>query len=716
MFIALDELALSTPGLQAGESSWSPEDPVLADCAEWGGSALSVAVFVERARRAADGAETPFVLAVGNAVRRGVPTAARVTVASRGALSGLYSEGQVGGDLALRLARFADAVVLTGKTLHLGAVLEIDADGRIELHSIEALAGKGARETRALLKERFGSVAAVYVGPGAEKGIRFATLMSGLEHASHVGRGGLGVAFARTGLKAVVLSGVPLEADRAQDDSRGSIVSALVSSPRLRARAEGGTHELWSAFQVRGELRGKNYSEELGGESAAQLWRESRDAAGERHGCPGCPTPCGYVVKTGDGQASSGPRFGAAWALGPNLGFDGLGSAQQLFELCDEIGIDAKETGSVLALLMRSHELGHSQGGPSWGAAGAALHAVQAMLRAPDRADSGALGAPALARELSLVSELFSVHGQSARPDLDLASLLGQCVSSNGADPMRSFPFATGDVLDRERLQRLLGELQLPDGTEDGRDPRGVGRLVWWHENFVAAVDAAGFCSFSAGSLISDSVVELDELARWLAPPEHLEPACAEDFLNLGATVVGLRRELGETWGAGENEARPEWARESLLRVGVLDEYSEARGLDARGVPSELAREALKVGRLYSFGVDALAALDARAPAPTKSGATPLEPGEQGTGRVRLQASGPLGERLGGRVELELLLPDSTEHVLARLAERYPEARSSLFNEEQLLAAVYRDGRLIAPSALVRAGDLLELVVAVSGG
>jgi len=713
--VALDGLELSPPA-SLGEPSWSPSDPVLASCAEWGGSALAVALFVERARRDPRETETPFVLAVGNAVRRGVPTAARVTVASRGALSGLYSEGQVGGDLALRLARFADAVVLTGKTAHPGAVLELGADGRAQLHSIESLVGRGASETRALLKERFGSVAAVYVGPGAESGIRFATLMSGLDHASHVGRGGLGVAFARTGLKAIVLSGAPLEAVRVTEDSRGSIMSALVSSPRLRARAEGGTHELWSAFQVRGELRGKNYSEELSGESAAQLWRESRDSAGERNGCPGCPTPCGYVVKTADGQDSSGPRFGAAWALGPNLGFEGLGSAQKLFELCDEIGIDAKETGSVLALLMRAKELGERDEGPGWGAEGAAVHAVNDMLASPDRASSGALGAPALARELALADELFSVHGQSARPDLDLASLLGQCVSSNGADPMRSFPFATGDGLDRKRLRRLLGELELPDGTEDGRDPRGVGRLVWWHENFVAAVDAAGFCSFSAGSLISDHVVELDELARWLAPPALAEGSSAEGFLNLGATVVGLRRELAAIWGAGRNEEWPEWTREALLRVGVLDEYREARGLDEDGALGERAREALESGRSYSFGVDALAARDAREPTSANEVVTEVELEVQILGRVSLRASGPLGERLGGRVELELMLPDSAEHVLSQLAERSPEVRATLFNGDQLLAAVYRDGRLVAPSAFVRSGEVLELVVAVSGG
>ena len=698
--------------------TWAPAEPVLARCAEWGGSALAVSLFVDVARRAGPSAsgEVPFVLAVGNAVRRGVPTAARVTVASRGAQSERYSEGQVGGDLALRLAGFADAIVLTGQTKQPGAVLELDGEGSARLHLLDSLAGLGASATRARLRARFGEVAALYVGPGAERGIRFATLMSGLDHTSHVGRGGLGVAFARTGLKAVVFTGEPLEVDRGAEGTGGSIVNALVSSPRLRARAEGGTHELWSAFQVRGELRGKNYAEPLSSEAASQLWRESRESTGERHGCPGCPTPCGYVVKGSDGTPKSGPRFGAAWALGPNLGFDRLGSAQALFEACDEAGIDAKETGAVLALLMRAKELGRHERGPSWATADAAEAALDAMLAAPLEASSGALGGQALAEELSLANELFSVHGQSARPDLDLASLLGQCVSSNGADPMRSFPFATGDGLGRERLARLFSGLALPEGTEDGRDPRGVGRLVWWHENFVAAVDAAGFCSFSAGSLVSDGVVELDELASWLAPRGLDSPATGSELLELGAAVVWLRRELSALWGSSAEEAWPEWARAALTQPGVWDEYRAARGLTETGALDELARERFLRGELFAHGRELLAAKDGSAPVRSEESERPEAADSARLGRVSLRSSGPLGDRLGGEVELEVVLPAPVDRVLAELATARPPCRSYLFRGTQPLAAVYRDGRLLAPAELVRSGDQLELVVAVSGG
>lgn len=715
--LSVDLTELERSGGAPCVEGWAPGDPVLARLAAWGGSALAVALFVEEARRFMPQSpeSIPLVLSVGNAVRRGVPTAARLTVASRGALTGRFSEGQIGGDCASRLARLADALVVRGRASRPGAVLEIDAAGGLQLHSMASLAGLPASETRRSLAERFGQAAALYVGPGGERGVRFATLISGLDRASHVGRGGLGAAFGRLGLKALVFSGPPIVLPSLADGPRSSIVAALVSSPRLRARAEGGTHELWSAFQARGELRGRNYSQELTSDDAERLWRESRDAASERHGCAGCPTPCGWVFERADRKQPTGPRFGAALALGPNLGFDHLDPALGLFSACDEAGIDAKETGAVLALLMRARELGRLEDAPAWGEVGAAELVIARLLDGPSEARTGALGAAALARVLDLEGELFAVKGQSVRPDHDLASLLGQCVSSNGADPMRSFPFATADGLDGERIQELLAPVGLPTGAEDAEDPRGAGRLVWWHENFVAAVDASGFCSFSAGGLVSDGVAELDQLACWIAPPSQAPESSAETLLELGAAIVWLRRELAARWGAQEAEDRPGWARQKLELPGMLDEYRLARGLDAAGSPREEAARSLAAGELFAFGREQLQRADAAAPAVHEE-AHQGDHGPRGPGQVHVRGTGPLGDRLGGPIELRVELPASVGEVLAALVRLRPEVASSVLHDGRPLAAVYRDGERLGSGARVRPGDLLDLVVAVSGG
>src|SRR6185503_1620786 len=125
--------------LPAFEEPW-------ATLASWGGSALGLACLHEHARRDARGPQ-PFVLAVGEAVRAGLPTAARVAVLSRAPLSGLYAEGHVGGELGARLARVADALVLEGRTERAGAVLLVEEDGRCVLLARPDLRGASPADT-----------------------------------------------------------------------------------------------------------------------------------------------------------------------------------------------------------------------------------------------------------------------------------------------------------------------------------------------------------------------------------------------------------------------------------------------------------------------------------------------------------------------------------------------------------------------------------------
>ena len=150
-------------------------------------------VLLERARR---GVGEGFGVAVGDGVRRGLPTAARATVAARSPLTAGLSEGLVGGDLGRRLARVADAIVLFGSAGGSGGVVVVDPHGRATFQRLPELCGLDPAATHAALVERFGPCSPLRVGPAAERGVAIASLASGGEAASFVGRGGLGAAFA----------------------------------------------------------------------------------------------------------------------------------------------------------------------------------------------------------------------------------------------------------------------------------------------------------------------------------------------------------------------------------------------------------------------------------------------------------------------------------------------------------------------------------------
>jgi aldehyde:ferredoxin oxidoreductase len=741
------DLARLVPGreepLGGGASAWIEIARLpgpYARAAPCGGPALGLALLAAALGWPDTDLERPaLALAVADGVRRGLPTAARVSVHGIGVLHGRYSEGQAGGDLAAALCAFADAVVLVGRAQLEGAVLVIDARANrasVRLESGVALAGLDPRATWERLQRLHGACAVLRSGPAAEHGVRFASLAAGGAQASFVGRGGLGTRFAQLGLKALVVRGgddaahtrtgaesdastnaradasagagtnSSAVADRAADPvaSGDALVRLLSRSPRLLARSSGGTLELFHAYGARGEL---------GPGSAAYghaLAREAEQRADVRHGCRGCPTPCGWEFRTDSGSGQRA-HFGATLALGPALGITSLAEQLDLLGACDRAGLDAREMGALLALQCeRDARLR--------GDARALRERIERLARGADRDPASAHGALAYARAHGLVERLAHAQGQSARAERSLAAQLGQATSAGGSDPLRSFPFLAAPEGAHERTRELVAPLPLGPGALDPFDPRGKGRLVWWHENLAAAFDLSGFCAFSGGALLADGMCGLDELARAVAPPNVLARApeqAAQAWLAAGADLAVLRRALDDTRRLTASEELPS----ALLHAGMAPEYARCRGLTAEG--------RLEAGVLAAVGSLRAAqpweALEAETPEAAVAGATTAAPlsveppriEARRLGRIHCRAVGPLGAALDPSWTLEL--PCRLREALEHAAGVHPSATTHLFDAQRgVRVAVFRAGARIGPDELVQAGDTLDLVSAISGG
>jgi len=705
-------LEIDLAALGRGESSavrrreWSSSDALLDRVGGWSGPAAALALFLE-----CDPSRAPFVLAVGDCVRLGLPTAARATVMARSPLTGRLAEGQVGSDLGRRLVSLADVIVLDGEAqgtacvLHLG--LGPDGQPSVELVDCDELVGLDPHEVPGRLQRRFGAGTSLRVGPAGSSGVPFANLAAGAEPASFVGRGGLGAALGARGLRAVYVSAEPVEGSGAPD-----LVDALLDSPRLMARADGGTFELAHALSARGDLRGHGEREVLDPGAGARLADEVRGSASGRQGCRGCPTPCGWVFERQDG-GRSGARFGAVHALGQNLGLDSLDDALALLEVCNHLGLDAKEAGAVLALHGRACELGRLPETAAWGDREALEDLLVDLVRGRGAGLRLRQGAAALAADLDLAGEAFVVGGEAARPAADMAALLGECVAARGAEPVRTLPFLVGEGSGRARIEALLGSPPVPVGAEDPASPAGKGRLVWWHENLVAAVDASGFCAFSAAALLADGTSDLDQFAAWVAPtrlPVGEGEGPGRAFLATGATLIGLHRELARRWECTIPEP-PAWAEELLGQAGMLDSYRAHSGLDPEGRLTEAARDRLGTLELLSLSDG-----NESAPEPDPSAGPAVVAGSVKPGSAVLRAIGPLGEALGPEATLRLPLPTALLVLLESAANRWPAAAPLLLRDGAPLPAVYRAGRRLGPADLVDADDELDLVLAVSGG
>lgn len=664
------DLTALAAGRPTGEvRPWRCDDPRLDRVGSWSGTALALALWLD----GGDAIRESLVVAVADGVRRGIPTAERASVSGSSPLTGLYVEGQVGTALGRRLASRADALVLGGRAARAGNVLVVSDEG-VALHRHPELSGLGPQAVARRLAATYGGVS-LCVGPAGEAEHPFANLAVGRDEVSFVGRGGLGARLGAMGLKAVVVA--TAERVAVESDRGASLRRLLASSPRLVARSAGGSFEQGHALSASGELRGPSGAVEPS--SGRDYARAAESAEHETRGCRGCPTPCGWVFDRGDAGSVKG-TFSGAFAVGPALGLSDFADSMRLLERCDELGIDSVETGAVLGL---------------WGQAREASADVEELLacvdelvtRATDRGRELSQGAARLAAALGRERETPTCRGLAVRPAHEPVRVLAQCAATSGGDPLGHF----------------APEL-------DPAVAAGAGRAFRDAEELQAAVDLSGFCAFSASALLTDGIADLERLARWAAPPA-LSTAAA--WLGAGAATVLMRRELNRRWGAAGDADRPAWARALLEETGLWEDYRVARGLDATGAPTAEAWASL--GAPVAEERLARATGPRGAPGSQESRSAPA-PENVARGRVHLRAVGPLAAVLAADSGLELDLPLATADFLRELARERPEARRYLLAADQPLALVYRDGERLASSDRIRAGDTLDLVVAIRGG
>jgi hypothetical protein len=200
------------------------------------GSALALCLFLEPARA---GLPLPqLVLSVGSAVKKGLPTASRATVAGISPLTGAYADSQVGGGLAARLLLLADALVLEGATLgQKGAVLVLDRKGKARIEPVAELAALGLPARAERLRELHPDGSGLCIGPAGDAAVAFASLGTLGQPPSYTGRGGLGARLGEAGLVALVVDCPQIELP----NTKFPWSAGLDQSPHLNARGMGGT-------------------------------------------------------------------------------------------------------------------------------------------------------------------------------------------------------------------------------------------------------------------------------------------------------------------------------------------------------------------------------------------------------------------------------------------------------------------------------------------
>jgi len=293
------------------------------------------------------------------------PTGSRIGVYTKSPLTGGFFHSSAGGSFAAEL-KFAgyDGVVIEGAS-DKPVYLFISTTG-VKLRSAAHLWGEMTYRAHELLKADIGDEAAqiAVIGPAGERMVRFASVIAG---GRALGRGGIGAVLGSKRFKGIAVRGT---GSLAVDDMDATLkttqhlINLMRSNPTTgQSLVHFGTPVLVNANNNLGVFGSRNWQRETF-EGAPGLSAETmREKIFVRHkSCFACPIGCSKYTIIADGPYKGseveGPEYENIFALGAMLENDSIEIVAAAERLCDDLGMDAVETGVSIAFSMEAREKG----------------------------------------------------------------------------------------------------------------------------------------------------------------------------------------------------------------------------------------------------------------------------------------------------------------------------------------------------------------------
>jgi aldehyde:ferredoxin oxidoreductase len=454
------------------------------------------------------GAENKLIFA--NGVLTGLPVAglSRSAVGAKSPLTGGFGASELGGFFPAELKRAGfDALIVEGVSPN--PVYLWVHDGQAEICDASQLWGLPAKETRQGLREELGDerVRCAMIGPGGEKQVRYACVMSGLFDAA--GRCGLGAVMGSKKLKAVAVRGT-MEVGSADPDKIKELARWAADGVREGKVATNlhqyGTGSPVEAFIAVGNMPMNNFrdgvlpgAENLSAQNILQSIGVGMD------GCYACAVRCKKRVAAEApyrvDPEYGGPEYETIGALGSCCGIVDPVTVSKASELCNAYSLDTISTGVTISFAMECFEQGlltlQDTGGLElrFGNGEALLAVIEEIAhRRPGIGELLAQGSLRAAKRLGRGAEAFAIQvkGQELamhEPRYKRGLAIGYAVSPTGADHNHS-PHDDGLMLTtdegwiRSGKMRSSGLLE-PVALEDIGPQKARATLYWSLDQIV---------------------------------------------------------------------------------------------------------------------------------------------------------------------------------------------------------------------------------------
>jgi aldehyde:ferredoxin oxidoreductase len=319
------------------------------------------------------GRKNKFILAAGLLGDTNVTTAGRYSVGGKSPLIGGVKEANVGGSAGRQMARLGfRAVVLEDVPENPQTNILAVSKEKGELITAPEFKNLAVRATFRLLRDQFGKdTGVICIGPAGEMmmaGAGVATTDKTGIQVRFAGRGGMGAVMGSKGIKAIVFDGSDVPSEEAYDRNalkaaNKELVKILMDDPKTENRHNFGTPAVLAVCNALGILPTRNFSkgqfeqvDAISGETIAELIDKR---AGEgRKGQPciqGCAIQCSNVFPDPAGKATvASLQYENIALLGSNCGISDIDAIAELNNLCNEVGLDAIETGAAIGVAMEA--------------------------------------------------------------------------------------------------------------------------------------------------------------------------------------------------------------------------------------------------------------------------------------------------------------------------------------------------------------------------
>ncbi|MBN1847567.1 MAG: aldehyde ferredoxin oxidoreductase [Deltaproteobacteria bacterium] len=319
------------------------------------------------------GRKNKFILAVGLLGDTNVTTSGRFSVGGKSPLTGGIKEANVGGSVGRTMAMlgFRAVVLEDAPAVRQTNILVITGE-KVQLISAPDFQNLAVRATCRLLRDRFGkNVGVICVGPAGEMqmaGAGLATTDKDGIQIRFAGRGGMGAVIGSKGIKAIVFDDTGVKTTtkydrKALNAANKKLVQIIRDDPKTESRHNFGTPGVLAICDSLGILPTRNFSaghfERMDAISGRTI-RELIDKRGGdgRAGQPcvqGCIIQCSNVFPDPSGKATvASLQYENIALLGSNCGIGDIDDIAELNDLCNEVGLDAIETGAAIGVAMEA--------------------------------------------------------------------------------------------------------------------------------------------------------------------------------------------------------------------------------------------------------------------------------------------------------------------------------------------------------------------------